>query len=67
MINNDFNVIGKKNNQISLSNADHEIPTNGSTDNARNLVNLGLGFLDLHWLPMIDSFCLTWHTMKIQH
>ena len=35
-----FNVIGKKNNQTLVSNADQEIPTLGSTDNARDLVNL---------------------------
>ena len=35
-----FNVIGKKNNQTSVSYADRKIPTLGSTDNAGNLVNL---------------------------
>ena len=38
-----FNVIGKKNNQTSVSDADREIPTLGSTDNARNSVNLVSG------------------------
>ena len=31
-----LNVIGKKNNQTSVSKADREIPTQGSTDNAGN-------------------------------
>ena len=48
-----FNVIGKKNNQTSISDADREIPTLGLKDNAGNEVQhypltLGLGFLDLH-------------------
>ena len=43
MINNNFNVIGKKNNQSSVSNADREIPNLGSTDNAGNSVNLVSG------------------------
>ena len=38
MINNNFNVIGKKNNQTSVSDADREIPTLGSADNVRNSV-----------------------------
>ena len=59
-----FNVIGKKNNQTSVSDADREIPTLGSTDNAGNSgepsfwhcpLTLGLGFLGLHRKPMIDS------------
>ena len=56
-----FHRIGKKNKQSSVSDADREIPTLGSTDNAGNLVNhsftLGLGFLCLHRRPMIDSIC----------
>ena len=39
MINNNFNVIGKKNNQISVSGPEREIPTLGSTDNAGKSVN----------------------------
>ena len=35
-----FNVIGKKYNQTLVSDADREIPTLGSTDNAGNSVNL---------------------------
>ena len=35
-----FPVIGKKNNQTSVSDADREIPTLGSMDSAGNLVNL---------------------------
>ena len=35
-----FTVIGKKNNQTLVSDADREIPTLGSTDNAGNSVNL---------------------------
>ena len=42
-----FPVIGKKNNQSSVSDADREIPTFGSTDNAKNLVNLVSGFIRL--------------------
>ena len=34
-----FNIIGKKKNQTSVSAADWEIPTLGSTDNAGNLVS----------------------------
>ena len=33
-----FNVIGKKNNQTSVSDADREIPTQGFMDYAGNLV-----------------------------
>ena len=44
MINNNFNVIGKKNNQTSVSDADRQIPTLGSTDNAGNSVSLVSGF-----------------------
>ena len=40
MTNNTFKVMSQKNNQISVSDADREIPTFGSTNNARNLVNL---------------------------
>ena len=35
-----FNVIGKKDNQTLVFDADREIPTLGSTDNAGNEVNL---------------------------
>ena len=35
-----FHRIGKKNNQSSVSDADREIPTCRSTDNAGNSVNL---------------------------
>ena len=45
--------------QTPGSNADREIPTLGSTDNAGNSVNLGLEFLCLHRRPMIDSICPT--------
>ena len=54
MMNNIFNVIGKKNNQILVSDADREIPTLGSRDNAGKLseprfwhypFTMGLGFL----------------------
>ena len=34
-----FNVIGKENNQTSVSDADRENPNLGSTDNAGNLVS----------------------------
>ena len=38
-----FPIIGKKNNQSSVSDADREIPTLGSTDNAGNSINLVSG------------------------
>ena len=40
-----FPIIGKKINQSSVSNADQEIPTLGSTDNAENSVNLVSGII----------------------
>ena len=40
MINTIFNVIGKKHNQTSVSDADREMPTLRSMDNAGNSVNL---------------------------
>ena len=42
-----FNVIVKKNNQSSISNADREIPTLGSTDNTGNSVNIVSGIIRL--------------------
>ena len=42
-----FQRIGKKNNQSSVSDADREIPTLGSTDNAGNSVNLVSGIIRL--------------------
>ena len=42
-----FNVMDKKNNQTSVSDADREIPTLGSTDNAGNSVNLVSGIIRL--------------------
>ena len=47
MLNNFFNVIGKKNNQTSVFDADREIPTLGSTDIAENLVSLVSGIICL--------------------
>ena len=46
-----FPVISKKNYQSPVSNADQEIPTLGSMDNAANLVNLvsGIIHLSLDW------------------
>ena len=41
-----FPIIGKKNNQSSASDADQEIPTLGSTDNAGNSINLVSGIID---------------------
>ena len=38
-----FNVIGKKNNQTLISDADRKIQTLGSADNAGNSVNLVSG------------------------
>ena len=66
IINKKFNVIGKKNNQTSVSDAVREIPTLRATHNAGNSVNLvssilrlpsglGLGFFCLHQKPMIVS------------
>ena len=62
-----FTIIGKKNNQslMMISDADQEMPTLRSMDNAGNLVNLvfrhypftlGLLFLSLHLRPMIPYF-----------
>ena len=42
-----FNVIGQKNNQISVSNADREIPTLELKDNAGNSVKLVSGIIRL--------------------
>ena len=42
-----FIVIGKKYNQTSVSDADREIPTFGSSDNAGNSVNLVSGIFRL--------------------
>ena len=61
---NNFYVIGKKNNQTSVSGADQEIPTLGSTYNAEHEVSSfrhypltrGLGLLGLLWRPMFDYF-----------
>ena len=39
MINNDFNGIGKKNKETSVSDVDREIPTLGSTNYTGNSVN----------------------------
>ena len=47
MINNIFYVIGKKNNQTSVSDANRESPTLGSTDNAGNTVNFVSGIIHL--------------------
>ena len=62
MIFKNFNVIGKKNNQTSVFDADREIPTLGSTDNAGNSVNLVSGFIrlpsDWDFFVCIDSICM---------
>ena len=42
-----FTAIGKKNNQTFVSDADREIPTLGSADNAGNSVNLVSGIIRL--------------------
>ena len=42
-----FHRIGKKNNHTSISDADREIPTLGSMDNAGNSVNLISGIIHL--------------------
>ena len=46
-----FPIIGKKNNQTPISDADREIPTLGSTDNTRNSLNLvsGISRLPSGW------------------
>ena len=48
-----FNVIGKKNNQTSVSDADREIPTLGLTNNAGNSVNFVSGIIRL---PLVLDF-----------
>ena len=59
-----FTVIGKKNYQPSVSDADREISTLVSTDTAGKPrfrhypFNLGLGFLGLHRRPMTESIYL---------
>ena len=45
--NHHLNVMGKKNNQTLVFNADREIPTLGSTDNAGNSINLVSGIIRL--------------------
>ena len=53
-----FNVRGKKNNQTSVSDADREIPTLGSTDYFRHyLFTLGLEYICLNRRSMLDSIC----------
>ena len=47
IINIFFNVIGKKNKQTSVSDADREIPTLGSMDDAGSSVNLVSGIIRL--------------------
>ena len=47
MINKNFNAIVNENNQTFVSDADPEIPTLGSTDNAGNSVNLVSGIIRL--------------------
>ena len=47
IFNNFFNVMGKKNNQSSVSDADWEIRTLRSTDNVGNSVNLVSGIICL--------------------
>ena len=47
MIFNNFNVIGKENNQTSVYDADREIPTLGSTEYAENSVKLVSGIIRL--------------------
>ena len=42
-----FPVVGKKINQLSVSNADGEYPTRGATNNAGNAVNLVSGIICL--------------------
>ena len=52
-----FPIIGMKNNQSSVSDADQEIPTLGSTDNAGNPVNLVSGII--RFLSGLDfSVCI---------
>ena len=60
-----FNAIGKKNNQTSVFDADREIATPGSKDNAGKSVNLVSGIIrsPLGWnfsicsRPIVDSIC----------
>ena len=68
MMNDTFNVIGKKNNQTSISNADREIPTLESMDNAGNSVNLVSGISQVLFLlgqvAAKDRTTLTWIVVK---
>ena len=59
-----FRITDKKNNQSSVSYADREIPTLGSTDNAGKKVNLVSGIIRLHSgldFSTNDSFFLSMH------
>ena len=58
MIFNNFNVIGKTNNQTLVSDADREIPTIRSTKYAGNSVNLVSGIISLP-LGWDLSVCIT--------
>ena len=51
--------MGRTNNQTSVSDADREIPTLGSTENSRNSVNpvLSVGLLGQHRILILDSIC----------
>ena len=49
MIINNFNVIGEKNNKTLVFDADQEIPTLRSMDNAGNSGNLVYGIITLPW------------------
>ena len=55
MINNMFNVIGKKNNQTLVSDADREIPTLGLTDNAENSITTFLLLSVYPWVLIFRS------------
>ena len=55
-----FQRICKKNNQSSVSDVNREIPETPRDGKPRfryHPFTLGLGFLCLHWRPMIDSIC----------
>ena len=61
MIFNNFNVIGKKYVQTSVSDANRENSNprvNGKARFRHYPFTLGLGFLCLHQRPMLDSICL---------
>ena len=60
-----FPKIGKKNDQTTVSDADRDITSLGSSENVGKTCfreypfTLGFGFLSQHWKPMTDLFVST--------